>query len=153
MIHDLDIILLARATRRSPGRRASACRCSPAVDIANARLAFANGCVANVTASRVSLKRERKLRIFQPDAYVSVDFQDRTVDVARADPTATGGLIPGITLSHDEFPEGDSLEAEIAAFVDAVRGRDRPAATGQDARRALEVALAICHRIRGDARK
>jgi predicted dehydrogenase len=73
------------------------------------------------------------------------------VDIARADPSATGGLIPGIVLGREKFPEGDSLEAELGAFVDAVRGRDRPAATGQDARRALELALQICHRIRGDA--
>ena len=103
--------------------------------------------MANVTASRVSAKSMRKLRVFQPDCYVSIDFQDRTVDIARADPSATGGLIPGIALGREEFPEGDSLEAELAAFVAAVRGRDQPAATGQDARRALELALLVCHRI------
>jgi predicted dehydrogenase len=73
------------------------------------------------------------------------------VDLARTDPAATGGFIPGIALGREKFPEGDSLEAELAAFVDAVRGADRPAATGQDARRALELALVIGHRIRGDA--
>ena len=152
MIHDLDIILSLVDSPVAEVRANGVPVLTGGIDIANARIEFANGCVANVTASRVSAKSMRKLRVFQPDCYVSIDFQDRTVDVARADPTATGGLIPGITLSHDEFPEGDSLEAELAAFVDAVRGRDRPAATGQDARRALELALVICHRIRGDAR-
>ena len=151
MIHDLDIILSLVDSPVAEVRANGVPVLTGGIDIANARIEFANGCVANVTASRVSAKSMRKLRVFQPDCYVSIDFQDRTVDVARADPAATGGLIPGIALGHDEFPEGDSLEAELAAFVDAVRGRDRPAATGQDARRALELALVICHRIRGDA--
>ena len=91
----------------------------------------------------------RKLRVFQPDCYVSIDFQLRAVAIAQADPRVTGPL-PGIGFEQSSFPEGDSLEAELAAFIDAVRGRDRPAATGQDARRALELALQISHRIRGD---
>ena len=153
MIHDLDIILSLVDSPVAEVRANGVPVLTGGIDIANARIEFANGCVANVTASRVSAKSMRKLRVFQPDRYFSIDFQDRTVEFARADPAATGGLIPGIALGRDEYPEGDSLEAEIAAFVDAVRGRDRPAATGQDARRALEVALAICHRIRADATK
>jgi predicted dehydrogenase len=124
---------------------------TPSIDIANARIEFANGCVANIDASRMSVKPSRKLRLFQPDCYMSLDLQERSVDIVRADPRATGGPIPGFALERAEYPEGDSLEAELAAFVDAVRGRDQPAATGQDARRALELALAISHRILGDA--
>jgi predicted dehydrogenase len=150
MIHDLDIILSLVDSPVAEVRANGVPVLTGGIDIANARIEFANGCVANVTASRVSAKSMRKLRVFQPDCYVSIDFQDREVDLARADPTATGGLIPGIVLGREKFAEGDSLEAELGAFVDAVRGRDRPAATGQDARRALELALAICHRIRGD---
>jgi predicted dehydrogenase len=153
MIHDLDIILSLVDSPVAEVRANGVPVLTGGIDIANARIEFANGCVANVTASRVSAKSMRKLRVFQPDCYVSIDFQDREVDLARADPTATGGLIPGVVLGREKFPEGDSLEAELAAFVDAVRGGDRPAATGQDARRALEVALAIGHRIRGDAHK
>src|SRR5262245_46713212 len=153
MIHDLDIILSLVDSPVAEVRANGVPVLTGGIDIANARIEFANGCVANVTASRVSAKSMRKLRVFQPDRYLSIDFQDRTVEFARADPAATGGLIPGIALGRDEYPEGDSLEAELAAFVDAVRGRDRPAATGQDARRALELALVICHRIRGDATK
>jgi len=150
MIHDLDIILSLVDSPVTEVRANGVSVLTPGIDIANARIEFANGCVANVTASRVSAKSMRKLRVFQPDCYVSIDFQDRSIDVARADPGATGGPIPGIRLERAQYPEGDSLEAELAAFVDAVRGRDRPAATGQDARRALEVALSISHRIRGD---
>jgi len=153
MIHDLDIILSLVEAPVAEVRANGVPVLTGGIDIANARIEFADGCVANVTASRVSAKSMRKLRVFQPDCYVSIDFQDREVDLARADPAATGGPLPGITLGRERFPEGDSLEAELAAFVDAVRGRDRPAATGQDARRALELALAICHRIRGDAPK
>jgi predicted dehydrogenase len=151
MIHDLDIILSVVDAPVTEVRANGVPVLTKGVDIANARVEFANGCVANVTASRVSAKSMRKLRMFQPDCYLSIDFQERSVDMARADPRATGGPIPGIALERAEYPEGDSLEAELAAFVAAVRGRDQPAATGQDARRALELALAISHRIRGDA--
>jgi predicted dehydrogenase len=153
MIHDLDIILSLVEAPVAEVRANGVSVLTGGIDIANARVEFADGCVANITASRVSAKSMRKLRVFQADAYVSIDFQDRSIDVARADPTATGGLIPGVALERGQFPEGDSLEAELAAFVDAVRGRDRPAATGQDARRALELALMISHRIRGDSPK
>ncbi len=151
MIHDLDIILALVDSPVAEVRADGVPVLTKGIDIANARVEFANGCVANVTASRVSLKSMRKLRMFQPGCYMSIDFQDRSVDIARADPRATGGPIPGIALERLECPEGDSLEAELAAFVDAVRGRAQPAATGQDARRALELALAISHRILGDA--
>jgi len=148
MIHDLDIILSLVAAPVSELRASGAPVLTADIDIANARVEFANGCVANITASRVSAKSMRKLRLFQPDCYLSIDFQDRSVDIARADPHAAGGPIPGVALSRQQYPEGDSLEAELAAFVETVRGRDQPAATGRDARRALELALAISHRIR-----
>jgi predicted dehydrogenase len=150
MIHDLDIILALVDSPVAELRANGVPVLTKGIDIANARIEFANGCVANVTASRVSAKSMRKLRLFQPDCYMSIDFQERSVDIARADPRALGGPIPGIALERIECPEGDSLEAELAAFVDAVRGRDQPAATGQDARRALELALAISHRILSD---
>jgi predicted dehydrogenase len=151
MIHDLDIILSLVDAPVAEVRANGVSVLTGGVDIANARVEFADGCVANITASRVSAKSMRKLRVFQTDCYVSIDFQDRSVDIARTDPRATtGGPIPGIALERAEYPEGDSLEAELGAFVDAVRGHTRPAATGQDARRALELALAISHRIRGD---
>jgi predicted dehydrogenase len=147
MIHDLDIVLSLVDSPVVDVRALGVPVLTKSIDIANARIEFANGCVANIDASRMSVKPSRKLRLFQPDCYMSLDLQDRTVDIVRADPRATGGPIPGFALERSEYPEGDSLEAELAAFVDAVRGRDQPAATGQDARRALELALMISHRI------
>ena len=118
------------------------------MDIANARLEFADGCVANVTASRVSAKSMRKLRVFQPDAYVSIDFESRECAVARKLPGEGRDGMPKIDHELRRFAQGDSLEAELRAFVDAVRGRARPGATGREGRRALDLALAVSHRIR-----
>jgi predicted dehydrogenase len=150
MIHDLDIILSLVGAPVTEVRANGAPVLTDQVDIANARIEFEDGCVANVTASRVTVTPMRKLRVFQPDCYVSIDFQLRAVAIAHADPRVTGGPLPGIGFEQSSFPEGDSLEAELAAFVDAVRGRDRPVATGHDARRALELALQVSHRVRGD---
>jgi predicted dehydrogenase len=149
MIHDLDIILSLVDSPVGEVRASGVPVLTDGIDIANARIEFENGCVANVTASRVSTKSMRRLRLFQPEGYLGIDFQDRVLDIARRDPTATGGPVPGIALERTEFAEGDSLEAEISAFIDTVRGSEGSAATGQDARRALELALLICHRIRG----
>jgi len=141
MIHDIDLLL---AMVPSPLRSVEAVGVpvlSTSVDIANARLRFANGCIANVTASRVSLKRERKFRVFQGDAYFSIDFDQRQVRVCRREPHEGGRP----SLSFEQLPvvEGDALAAEIAAFVQAVRARETPPVTGWDGLRALEVAHVV----------
>jgi predicted dehydrogenase len=151
MIHDLDIVLSLVDSPVVEVRARGVPVLTESIDIAKAWIEFANGCVATIGTSRMSLKSSRKLRLFQPDCYMSLDLQERSVELVRADPGATGGPIPGFALERAEYPEGDSLEAELAAFVDAVRGREQAAATGQDARRALELALAISHTILGDA--
>src|SRR3989454_647415 len=141
MIHDLDVIL---SMVQSPLRSVEAVGVpvlTPSVDIANARLRFANGCIANVTASRVSLKRERKLRIFQADAYLAVDHGERRVRICRREPDADGQA--ALTLEEREVPEGDALELEVAAFLRAVRGREAPPVSGWDGLRALEVVQVI----------
>ena len=150
MIHDLDLIL---TMVKSPVRAVEAVGVpvlTPSVDIANARLRFANGCIANLTASRVSLRRERKLRIFQPDAYFSIDFDERRGRVVRREPDDAGQ--PSLTFENLEVREGDALEEEIEAFVQAVRARQPPPVTGWDGLRALEVAHVIVESVETEAR-
>ncbi|HEV7734433.1 MAG TPA: Gfo/Idh/MocA family oxidoreductase [Candidatus Binatia bacterium] len=151
MIHDLDLIL---SMVPSPLRAVEAVGVpvlTASVDIANARLRFANGCIANVTASRVSLKRERKLRIFQADAYFSLDFDERRVRICRREP-ATDGHQPSLTIEDLEVREGDALKEEIDAFLTAVRKRETPAVTGWDGLRALEVAHVIRESVETEVR-
>jgi predicted dehydrogenase len=151
MIHDIDLLL---SMVRSPLRAVEAVGVpvlTSSVDIANARLRFANGCIANVTASRVSVKRERKLRIFQGDAYFSVDFDQRIVRVCRRERGADGGR-PALTFEQLEIPEGDALAMEIDAFIHAVRARETPAVTGWDGLRALEVAHVVRESVETEAR-
>jgi predicted dehydrogenase len=150
MIHDIDLLL---AMVPSPMRAVEAEGVpvlTPSVDIANARLRFANGCIANVTASRVSVKRERKLRIFQGDAYFSVDFDQRKVRVCRRE-TAPNGR-PALSFEQLDVPEGDALAAEIAAFIRAVEARETPQVTGWDGLRALEVAHVVRESVETEAR-
>jgi len=141
MIHDLDVILSMVPSALRSVEAVGVPVLTSSVDIANARLRFANGCIANVTASRVSLKRERKLRIFQADAYVAVDYGERRVRVCRREPDADGQAT--LVLEDREVPEGDALEAEIDAFLRAVREREPPPVSGWDGLRALEVAHVI----------
>jgi predicted dehydrogenase len=148
MIHDIDIILSLVGAEVAEVRASGVPVLTGSVDIANARIEFADGCVANVTASRVSAKSMRKLRVFQPDTYVSIDFEARECAVARKLPGETRDGMPKIDHELRRFAQGDSLEAELRAFVDAVRGRARAGATGREGRRALDLALAVSHRIR-----
>jgi predicted dehydrogenase len=121
---------------------------SEEVDIANARIDFDNGCVANVTASRVSRDAMRKIRIFQSDAYFSIDYEKRKIAVCRK-----GGIgspvpgLPGIVVMEKEFKEGDSLMAEIRSFSEAVRNGSRPVVSGEDGKRALELVLEISKKL------
>jgi predicted dehydrogenase len=108
------------------------------VDIANARLEFANGCVANVTASRVSRESLRKIRVFQSAEYFSIDFLERRISIVRK--TANDTQFDVENLS---FPQEDALRNEIRSFVDAVKNNAPPAVSGEDGKRALEVALKI----------
>ncbi len=143
MIHDIDLI---QAIVRAPVTQVDAVG-TPVLtgeaDIANVRIHFADGCSATVTASRVSLKSERKMRIFQPDAYFSIDFVQRRITILRK---SDGEMFPGVPrISREErnFEEGDDLEREIKAFLDAVKNRTTPAVSGPDGRRALRTALLI----------
>jgi predicted dehydrogenase len=142
MIHDLDVIL---SVINSPLERVEAVGVpvlSETADIANARLRFGSGAIANVTASRVAMKRERKIRFFQADTYVAVDYGDRSIRIYRRIP-GTNGAQPTIDASEQHFSDADPLFAEIEAFVHAVRTRTTPLVDGVTAVRAMEVAERI----------
>ena len=149
MIHDIDIILNFVHSEVKDIRAAGVSVISDHVDIANARLEFASGCVANVTASRISLKNERKIRLFQRDAYISVDFASHEITVIRQNgQLKTDALIPGMDINQLCFTHGDALEDEIRSFVRAVTRRESSEVTGQMGRDALRVALSIMDQIR-----
>lgn len=142
MIHDLDIILSLNDSAVDRVEGVGVPVLSETADIANARLRFSDGAIANVTASRVALKRERKIRFFQADLYVSVDYGDRRIRICRRLPGEEGGL-PKIDVDEQGFTDTDPLFDEIEAFVRAVRTRERPLVDGETAVRALEVAERI----------
>ena len=155
MIHDIDIILNFVKSEVESIHAAGVPVVSPRVDIANARLIFKNGCVANVTASRISMNNLRKIRIFQTDTYVSVDYASREIVIIRKD-GKPGGLpipVPGMSFEKKNFEEADSLESELEAFVRSVRNREAPTVSGRDGRNALQVALSITEQIEATNRK
>ena len=138
MIHDLDLLL---AVVRSPVAAIEAVGVNvltPRVDIANARLRFESGCIANVTASRISRDRVRKARFFQHDAYVSIDYAAQEVEVYRLVPQDGGR--PNIQGGRLEVAREEPLHRELADFVDAVNSKRPPVVTGQDGRDALALA-------------
>jgi predicted dehydrogenase len=142
MIHDIDLIQLLVGRPLAAIDAVGVPVLSGRDDIANARLRFAGGCVANVTASRVSFKSERRMRLFQRDAYVSIDFVAGNATIARRDPAAAG-VVPGVALERRELGVNDALMLEIEAFAAAIHGERPVAVSGEDGRRALDAALKI----------
>jgi predicted dehydrogenase len=141
MIHDIDVII---SLVRSPIRRVESVGVpvlTEMPDIANARITFENGCIANVTASRVSIKRERKVRFFQPDAYISIDYDQRRAQIYHK-PKPGGGWLD-IRAENIEIKDGDALADEIDSFLDCVRTRTPPLVGGTEGLRALEIASMI----------
>lgn len=143
MIHDIDIILHLVNDEVVNIDVNGAKVLSDTTDIANARIRFTNGCVANVTASRVSLKTERKMRIFQNDAYISVDFQNRILSHHYKESDKNSDEIPKIESHETVYENSDALKAEIAAFIDCILNDKQPLVSGKDGRRALETAMRI----------
>ncbi|MBT8435831.1 MAG: Gfo/Idh/MocA family oxidoreductase, partial [Gammaproteobacteria bacterium] len=147
MIHDIDIILDLIG---SPVKQISASGISvlsDTIDIANARIEFENRCVANVTASRISRKRERKLRIFQKDAYLSADFQDKILAINRKGETDNEAGFKDISHSEMRFEDNDALNLEILDFISAIKTGAQPKVSGEDGKRALQTAIAITSQI------
>ncbi|NVM20626.1 MAG: Gfo/Idh/MocA family oxidoreductase [Desulfobacterales bacterium] len=147
MIHDIDIILNFVKSEPKNIHAVGVPVISPRVDIANARLVFENGCVANVTASRISMKNMRKIRIFQKDTYVAVDYASNDITVLRKDGRGTELPVPGISMEQSTFEKADSLEAELRSFVESVRNRQAPLVSARDGRNALRVAHGIIEQI------
>jgi predicted dehydrogenase len=147
MIHDIDIILnlVGEPVERIDANGIQII--SGDIDIANARIKFANGCVANVTASRVSMKRERKMRLFQPNAYISLDFQNCTLEIRRKAETEQHPGIPDIRSETIELDNGDALRNEIAAFLACVRSGGTPVVSGREGREALATAIEITRQL------
>lgn len=148
MIHDIDLI---QSIVKSPltaidaiGRSVF----SEDIDIANARLTFESGCVANVTASRISLKSERKLRLFEDDCYLSVDLQQKILTVIRRGAEPSAGDLPKVAIEERTYEQGDALKAEIEAFVASVRGGPAPLVGGREGLAALETATRIAALVR-----
>jgi len=142
MIHDLDIILALVGSEPVEIRAKGVPVLGPHADLVNARLEFADGCVANVTASRLALKDERKMRMFQPDAYFSLDFRKRKLLVVSGVEYRPGKL-PKVKAERPRFPKSDPLEKELSAFLDSVRTRQTPRVDGQAGRRALACAMSV----------
>lgn len=149
MIHDIDIILnVVKSEIKSIQAVGAPVICEHA-DIANVRLEFASGCVANVTASRISTKNQRKIRLFQKDAYVSVDFTSRKITTIQRDESTAcaDSLIPGMDIQQRSFSEADVLEDELVSYIQAVSTRRVPVVSGIAGRKALQVALSITDQI------
>lgn len=147
MIHDIDLILNLVQSEIKAVNAAGISVISGNVDIANARLEFINGAVANVTASRISAKNERKLRLFQKDAYISIDFANHQITFVHPDESQTDGIIPGMGIENFTFDKSDALDDELKSFVSAVKERRAPLVTGQMGRDALKTALTIMSQI------
>jgi predicted dehydrogenase len=126
MVHDLDVILSITNAEVSSVEAVGVAILTERVDIANARLRFGDGMIANLVTSRVSQRRERKIRFFQPDAYISLDYEARTVQIYRKNPPPPGQLYPTISAESIDVGEGDPLADEIAEFVGCARERSRP---------------------------
>ncbi len=148
MIHDIDIILDLVDSPIVSISASGISVLSDTIDIANARIEFANRCVANVTASRISRKRERTLRIFQKDAYLSADFQDKILAVNRKGETDNAEGYRDISHEELSFEDNDALNLEVLDFIESIKTGKRPLVNGEDGKRALETAIAITAQIK-----
>lgn len=143
MIHDIDIIQSMVKSPISDIRANGAHVLSESIDIANARIEFENGCVANVSASRVSFNTERKIRIFQHDAYLSLDLHNKTLGIYRKGTSEMFPGIPDIISDQQVFDQGDALNDECKAFLDSILEGKEVAVTGEAGRSALATAIEI----------
>lgn len=147
MIHDIDIVQTIVGAPITSIDAIGTPVFSDEIDIANARIHFANGCVTNATASRVSMKTERKLRIFEDDAYLSLDLQQKILTVIRKRAAnEPAGPLP-VTIEEQNLDQGDALKAEIESFLDCIRTGRAPVVPGEAGLRALETAMRITEQV------
>jgi predicted dehydrogenase len=149
MIHDIDLIQELVGEPIESIDAVGATVFSGETDIVNARIRFRGGCVANTTASRISLKQERKIRIFQDDAYLSIDMQQKILTVIRKKDAAPVESPAQVAIEEESFDQGDALLAEIEAFLRAIREGTEPVVTGEHGLRALETAMQITKLVQG----
>jgi predicted dehydrogenase len=159
MIHDLDVVLSFVNSPVTEVRAVGLPILSSRVDIANVRMEFESGCVANFTASRVSTERIRKLRFFQPKQYISIDYTRQDVLVFTVNPqpesqvAAQGAIGSQIQVSKPPVQAEEPLRAELRSFIEAVQKRSQPAVTLEEGRRALALALDIAGSIAAHSRR
>jgi predicted dehydrogenase len=148
MIHDLDIILHMMPSEVREVHAVGMPVITEKTDIANARIIFEDGTAANLTASRVSGKMLRKIRVFQPNAYMSADCGKRQLTVISLDNQKKNSHnFPEVTTSKEKYADSDPLNEEITAFINAIINRSEPVVTGEDGRNALRIALNIIDQI------
>jgi len=143
MIHDIDIILNIVKSEVKSIAASGAPVLTETTDIANVRLEFMNGCVANVTASRISMKTERKMRLFQSDACITIDFQNKKMNMYKKGKDEMYPGVPNIETTENSYKDNDALMAEIKAFLNSIENDIPAVVSGEDGRRALAVAMEI----------
>lgn len=153
MIHDIDIIQGIVNAQISKVDAQGTPILSNSIDIANARISFENGCVANVTASRVSFKTERNTRIFQMNSYLSIDYHNKKIYVFRKENSQSPQTIPNISREVFSYEKGDALMLEIQSFIEAIQMDSKPLVSGEDGCRALQTAVRITNLIKENLAK
>ncbi|HKV53387.1 MAG TPA: Gfo/Idh/MocA family oxidoreductase [Candidatus Binataceae bacterium] len=148
MVHDLDVVLSVTAAKLVSLEAVGVAILTDRIDVANARIRFADGLIANLNTSRVAPRRERKIRFFQPDAYISLDYEARRIQVYRKNPPPPGGSFPVISAERIDMGEGDPLRDEVASFVESVRTRSAPVVSPAEGLHVMELSERIVTTIR-----
>ncbi len=143
MSHDLDLVLAIAAAPVRHLHAVGKSLVSDSTDLANVRIVFEDGCVANLTASRISHKTERKFRVFQNNSYFSIDFAKPAARIFVRDPSKSGNISEMFTEESHSFEKGDSLLSEISSFVEAIQKGSRPVVSGEDGLRAMAVSSEV----------
>jgi len=147
MVHDIDIILNLVNSKVEQLQAVGIPILTHSLDIANARIEFENGCIASLTASRVSKEKIRKIRIFQPDRILSIDYLSQKLSLSKKGIPLDGKKIPEMETEEIPVQKADLLEAEIHSFLQSVRDRKKARVSGLDGKRALALALQIIQKI------